>query len=402
MMSLIAYIKDVFGEDLLKHLISEMQSCAVGVFSPEGKLLQANDGMRYFMDCGDDLTHPNNMLVNPDMQQLSVLGTEGLIFKGLLTISNRRDVTYTLQAKIFNKEEKILVVAEADIRQLFDLNKKMSQLNQEVNNLQRNLLKEKKTVQARSAELEQKNATLKELNNEKNRFIGFAAHDLRNPISTALSFADLLATQPEMFPPEKQAEFLKMIVERCQFALHLIEHLLDASKIEAGIINLDLQEQDYIHFIQKNIERNSHLTAHKSQPIHLETTLQELTFKFDAQKMEQVLNNLISNASKYSPPGKEIVVSVARDNGHIVTRIIDQGQGIAPEEIDLLFQPYQVTSTKSTANEKSTGLGLAIVKKIIKAHDGKIEVKSRPGEGSEFTFHLKKSLAAKQITPHNT
>lgn len=401
-MSLIAYIKENFGEELLKNLIAEMQSCAIGVFSTGGKLLRANDGMRYFMDCGDDLSNPGNMLVNPDLQQLSGLGTEGRIFEGLLTISNRRDVTYTLQAKVFRKEEKILVIGEADVRQLFDLNKEMSVLNQEINNLQLSLLKEKKTVQARSAELEQKNAVLKELNDEKNRFIGIAAHDLRNPISTALSFADLLATQPDMFPPEKHTEFLKMIVERCQFALHLVEDLLDASKIEAGIINLDLQEQDYIRFIKINIERNSNLTAKKSQPIRLETDLQEITLKFDARKMEQVVNNLISNASKYSPPGTEILVRIAKENGHIITRVIDHGQGIAPEELDLLFQPYQVTSTKSTANEKSTGLGLAIVKKIIQAHEGTIEVKSQPGEGSEFSFLLNRSTGTKRITSPNT
>jgi signal transduction histidine kinase len=100
------------------------------------------------------------------------------------------------------------------------------------------------------------------------------------------------------------------------------------------------------------------------------------------------MNNLLSNAIKYSFPNTKIIIDISVQNDEIVTQIIDQGQGIPEKELSKLFRPFQTTSAKATANEKSTGLGLAIVKKIVEAHHGTIRVESTVGKGSTFTFTI--------------
>jgi signal transduction histidine kinase len=108
----------------------------------------------------------------------------------------------------------------------------------------------------------------------------------------------------------------------------------------------------------------------------------------DRNKIEQVLNNLISNAIKYSYPNTTIRIEVLRQGDFVVTKVIDQGQGIPADELPHVFKPFQKASTKPTAGEKSTGLGLAIVKKIIEGHQGEIGVESEVGKGSTFFFRL--------------
>jgi len=106
------------------------------------------------------------------------------------------------------------------------------------------------------------------------------------------------------------------------------------------------------------------------------------------QKIEQVLNNLLSNSIKYSEAGTNVMLRLSVSGGFFKTEIIDQGQGISEEDIPKIFNPFQTTAVKSTAGEKSTGLGLVITKKIITEHGGKIFVESEQGKGSNFYFLL--------------
>jgi signal transduction histidine kinase len=112
------------------------------------------------------------------------------------------------------------------------------------------------------------------------------------------------------------------------------------------------------------------------------------SLSIDQNKIEQVLNNIISNAIKYSNKDKNILISVTKKAEDIIFSVQDQGQGIPPEELSKLFQPFQVTSTKSTDGEKSTGLGLSIIKKIIEFHKGQVWVESEFGVGTTLYFSL--------------
>ncbi|MEI6143544.1 MAG: hybrid sensor histidine kinase/response regulator [Mariniphaga sp.] len=243
-------------------------------------------------------------------------------------------------------------------------------------------------VKVRTTELEKANEKLSELNNEKNRYIGMVAHDLRNPIGVAESFSYILTEDYDDIPKEQKLEFLNYINQSCNFSLNLIHDFLDISKIEAGIFDLNLSQQEYISFIKTNIIQNEMLAKNKSQEIIVSTSQNSIYATFDKNKIQQVVNNLLSNAIKYSFPNTKIVIDISLINDQIVTQIIDQGQGIPEQELSKLFQPFQTTSARATANEKSTGLGLAIVKKIVEAHHGTIRVESTVGKGSTFIFAI--------------
>ncbi|MCO5250121.1 MAG: hybrid sensor histidine kinase/response regulator [Candidatus Kapabacteria bacterium] len=251
-------------------------------------------------------------------------------------------------------------------------------------------------VKERTQELESANANLLQLNIEKNKYIGMAAHDLRSPIGSAFSFSNLLIEDYTVFSQNEHVDFLKIINERCLFALNLIENFLDASKIESGILDLDVKENDYCELVQSCISQNSIYAQKKSQQIIFNSEQPKIKFSVDRNKIEQVLDNLISNAIKYSHKNKKIWVSVRIENNNLITEVKDEGPGIPENELDSVFVAYKTTTIKSTNNEKSTGLGLAIAKKIIEAHKGEIFVKSKEGIGSTFYFTLPFSIDKKE------
>ncbi len=236
--------------------------------------------------------------------------------------------------------------------------------------------------------LRQSNDQLRELNNQKNEFLGMAAHDLRNPIAVIQNSSSVLSRYSSENLSEKQKEFLKKIYDTSKFMLELLNNLLDISKIESGKLELEITKNDYPDFVRKNIEFNKFFATEKGISIDLVLPDDIPLVDFDKNKIEQVLNNLISNAIKYSHPNTTIRIEVLREKDFVVTKVIDQGQGIPENELPHVFKPFQKASTKPTAGEKSTGLGLAIVKKIVEGHQGIIGVESEVGKGSTFFFKL--------------
>ncbi|MDD4192704.1 MAG: hybrid sensor histidine kinase/response regulator [Mangrovibacterium sp.] len=285
--------------------------------------------------------------------------------------------------KPWNPDELELVVREAfEKHRLISDNRKLMQNLQEINTTLDDKVKE------RTRELEILNKRLSELNMEKNRYIGMVAHDLRNPIGLAASYSDLLIEDYDSTSRNDQLEYLGYINSNCYFSLDLIRDFLDTSKIEAGIFDLHDETQDYLAFMKHHISKNELFARSKSQKIVLQSTNDQIMTSFDSNKIQQVINNLLSNAIKYSLPDTLIRIEVSVEGDLILTKVIDQGQGIPESELSKIFQPFQTTSVKSTGNEKSTGLGLAIVKKIVEAHHGTITVESEPGKGSIFSFTL--------------
>lgn len=285
--------------------------------------------------------------------------------------------------KPWNPDEMESVIKEAfEKYELIISNRKLMDHLKEANQN----LEEK--VKMRTQDLEIVNNRLSELNIEKNRYIGMVAHDLRNPIGIAVSFSELLINEYDEIPKESQIDYLGNINESCSYSLNLINDFLDVSKIEAEIFDLKLTELNYISLVEKGIAQNKILAKNKSQEIALLSEKEEILIRCDKNKMLQVIDNLLSNAIKYSGSNKRIVIDVSGTDKEITTRITDQGQGIPSEELPELFKAFKTTSIKSTGSEKSTGLGLAIVKKIIQAHNGKLSVESKVGEGSVFSFTL--------------
>jgi len=230
---------------------------------------------------------------------------------------------------------------------------------------------------------------LKELNALKDRFLGMAAHDLRNPLGAIMSFSVYLAEEFSPSLTESQAEMFDIIGKSSHFMLGLINNLLDVSVIESGHLNLDQQLIDIKALITRSVKINSVLTTTKNMTITVSCPEQLPQVFADPNKIEQIINNLISNAIKYSQPGTEITVTLCCDNNEVIISVADQGPGIPETEQHKLFKAFGKTTVRPTSKEESsTGLGLHIVKKIIEAHGGKIWFKSELAKGTEFFFSL--------------
>jgi two-component system, OmpR family, sensor kinase len=250
----------------------------------------------------------------------------------------------------------------------------LARLNNELTTLQRELIK-------RTVELEK-------LNEQKNEFVGIAAHDLRNPLQIITNYSRLLLTERVGALTPQQHKMVSAISRSSDFMLRLVTDLLTISQFEAGRLQLDLRPTDLVNLIGKNIELNRLLAEQKQ--IHLSLSIDEELppLLLDPSKIEQVLNNLIQNAIKFSFPNTYIEVRLARNERGVVISVKDEGQGIPAGEMDKLFKPFHKTSVRSTEDEPSTGLGLAIVKRIILGHQGEIWAESQEGAGSTFYISL--------------
>ena len=229
---------------------------------------------------------------------------------------------------------------------------------------------------------------LQRLNGQKNKFIGMAAHDLRNPLGVLQYFTKMFLEDTKESLKKEYYQYMETMHSTANFMMNLVDELLDISKIESGTFTLMKQNVDPYQLINEAVEINRIFSQRKSITINasLEENIPDLML--DYGKITQVLNNLISNAIKYAPHHTSIQINARSEKNNLVIEVIDQGQGIPANEIDKLFQPFQITSVRGTAGEKSTGLGLTIVAKMIEAHLGTIQVESAVGKGSTFRVRL--------------
>ncbi|MCP3942359.1 MAG: hybrid sensor histidine kinase/response regulator [Desulfobacteraceae bacterium] len=242
-------------------------------------------------------------------------------------------------------------------------------------------------LENKNKELEKSNKELEDLNQLKNKFIGIAAHDLRGPLSGINGFSELLLEEECGDISEEQREFLSMIFSATEDMLALLNNLLDVSVIESGKLELNLNLASIIPIIRQRVMLSRVMAEKKGIIIHMD--LQDIPrFKFDAQRIPQVIDNLLSNAVKFSPHKSNVYIYAKHFKNKIKISVKDQGPGIPEAEKPKLFDTFQRLSAQPTGDETSTGLGLAIVKKIVEAHNGKIEVESQVGSGTVFSFTL--------------
>ena len=238
------------------------------------------------------------------------------------------------------------------------------------------------------SQLLDRNTTLEALNEQKNRLLGMAAHDLRNPLGVILAYSDFLETEASAVLDADQRDFVSTIKSTSEFMLNLINDLLDVSTIESGRLHLDPAPTDLNELVRHNVSRNRVLAQQKRIELDFEDAEKLPPLTLDCGKIEQVLNNLIGNAVKYSHPDTRVTVRIARDETLVTVSVADQGQGIPEEDLPKLFKAFGRTSVQATAGEQSTGLGLAIVRKIVEGHGGAMSVQSCVGKGSTFSFTL--------------
>ncbi|PTX91547.1 ATP-binding protein [Opitutus sp. ER46] len=220
----------------------------------------------------------------------------------------------------------------------------------------------------------------------KTRLLGIVSHDLKAPLRGLVSGADEISRHPEKMG-RNQALATRMHAEG-ERMFSLIRDLLDLSALETGGVELRRAPCDLGALAEARVALLRPAAEAKEQVLTIRLPGAPAIVLADASRLAQVIDNLISNALKFTPVGKGIHVSVECAGGRASLRVRDEGPGLAPEDFGRLFQPFQTLSAQPTAGESSSGLGLYIAHEMIALHGGQLGVESSPGEGAEFVFEV--------------
>jgi signal transduction histidine kinase len=266
--------------------------------------------------------------------------------------------------------------------------------NQQIANAIEKSEKEAELYRLKNQELSEANRALKELNDLKTELMGFAAHDLKAPLQSIMTFAELILSSPD--DVESVKEFSQNIFNASERMFNLVKSLLQSTAIELGKIELNSHIANVSSLVQNAVAQNLSKAVLKGQHLHTDIA-ENLLANIDSERFTEVLDNLISNAIKYTPSGKHIFVKcekkpsqrLQRSGESVFISVKDEGQGLSEDDMQKLFGRFQKLSSQPTAGEHSSGLGLYISKKYIEMMSGKIWAESEgKDKGAIFFIEL--------------
>ena len=234
-------------------------------------------------------------------------------------------------------------------------------------------------------QLERANSRLREMDELKSVFLASMSHELRTPLNSIIGFTGVILMGIAGEINEEQRKQLAMVKSSANHLLSLINDILDISKIEAGKVELSLEEFSLDDVVGEVVESLSHVAVEKG--VELVTELPEGIALFsDRRRIKQVLMNLVSNAVKFTSEGSVRIAAVVLEDDRLEIRVADTGVGIRDEDMNRLFQPFQQVDPSLTKKYEGTGLGLYLSQKLASLLKADISAKSEYGKGSEFTF----------------
>lgn len=246
------------------------------------------------------------------------------------------------------------------------------------------------TVEERTRDLKEANLHLRELAKLKDEFLAGMSHELRSPLNSILGSAEML--EEGIYGPltPKQAKTLRQIGDSGQHLLSLINDVLDVSKIEAGKLELSLEQVSPHEICYSCLNLFKDAAVKKQLKFHTAFDHSVYALQADARRLKQVLVNLLSNAIKFTPEGGQIGLEFEADEDNHQIRFIvwDNGIGVPEEFMDRLFQPFIQFDSRLSRNYGGTGLGLALVRNLVDLHGGSVSVDSQVNQGSRFTVTL--------------
>ncbi len=242
-------------------------------------------------------------------------------------------------------------------------------------------------VRERTRQLEEANKNLVRLNEEKNNFLGITTHDLKAPLAGISGLLELMKLEPSTLSA-KHMEYIQLMEETCDNMQRLISDLLDLSRIEQGTTNLNYRDVSLPRIFNQLEERFRQWAGRKDLRLSFSNQVVSESIRTDPDMLLRILDNLISNAIKFSPRGKSIMVSVHEEDQYFRFDVQDEGPGIRSDEKNKLFRKFQKLSVRPSDGESSSGLGLSIVKDLLDILRGTIEVNSEVGAGALFSVRL--------------
>lgn len=232
--------------------------------------------------------------------------------------------------------------------------------------------------------VEERTAKLQELNNEKDFLMSMMSHDLKNPLTAIYMQLSLLETYASRYRDDKMVSKTRLSMKIAKEMDHLIRNILELNEVNTRMV-IDKSESIDLEIFLINIKNSfKPLLTHKEQELAININGSKRNLKSNSTYLKQILDNLISNAIKYSKKNSLIQVNISFFEAQIIINVVDNGLGIKKEEMSKLFIKFSRLSNKPTDGEGSNGLGLAIVKRLCELMDYRIEVDSEFGEGTTF------------------
>lgn len=306
-----------------------------------------------------------------------LIGTASLI--ALLTLQKKQKENESLIAALEQLNDELEQKVKERTRQLQEEKNHVEQLN---NNLSQNL----EEVKSLHEVLQHANQSLVRMNEEKNDFLGIATHDLKAPIAGISALVQLMKLEGKMDP--KKVDYLDHIAESCDRMQRLISDLLDLNRIEVGASSITVEPVIISSLLSRIHAQFQPIAAKKNIILKIENHVDEDSLITDPDALLQVLDNLMSNAIKFSFPGKEVKIATRVAADKVQFEVTDHGQGLYKEELQKLYGKFNKLSARPTAGESSSGLGLSIVKELVYLLHGEITASSKIGEGTTFTVSL--------------
>ena len=229
---------------------------------------------------------------------------------------------------------------------------------------------------------------VKELDRSKSEFLSIASHEVRTPLTVMKSSLDLLVSTTHFDETSDQRQLIAFCQESVERLIRLVKDILDVSKIEAGVLSVQFLPTSLNELIEKCLFWVPQLPGGQGIEVDARLPKEPAMVFADPNRIQQVLENLISNALKFSKPGGRVSIELHAHEHEYEVVVSDQGKGIAPEDLVRIFGKFTQVEDSATREQGGTGLGLAICRGIIEAHRGRIWAESAPGQGSRFHFTL--------------
>lgn len=232
--------------------------------------------------------------------------------------------------------------------------------------------------------LEETNERLVELDRMKSELVNIVAHDFRSPLTGILTYAELLEWKPEAPLPDR-IERAQNIIRSATHMAHLVDKTLKTTRLETGQLAFEFAVTDVAAKVKEVVSR---VPRDSRRPVRVDLPDHPLPAWADGDRLAEVVENLLSNAAKYSPDGGGIRLFARQEQDSVVVGVEDRGVGIQAEDRDRLFRPFSRVRSGRVAHVEGSGLGLYISDRIVRAHGGRFKVESEPDQGSTFSFSL--------------
>jgi signal transduction histidine kinase len=245
-------------------------------------------------------------------------------------------------------------------------------------------------VQLRTAELERSEAALREANRQKDLFLATLAHELRNPLAPLRTGLDLIMNHPER--PESIKRLLVPMNRQLEHMVRLIDDLLDVARISRGTLDIRKEAVQLQSVVERAMETASPAFTHRNQSVELHAD-EELSSQADATRLAQIVGNLLTNASKHSPPGSTVQIHLRRREEVALVEVVDEGAGIPPDQLEHVFGMFTKVDRPGQSTDDGLGIGLALSRYLAELHGGSLTAWSA-GEGKGSTFTLAVPLSS--------